>query len=73
MAENPLLTNLGKKLNISSEEVIQKASEFLRVVDVRCGSGSLASLNLSGSCTAVICLEIAALSCSFSTNKVRLK
>lgn len=67
--DNPLLTNLGKKLNISCNEVLQKALEFLRVVHVRCGSGCLASLNLSGSSTTVICLEIAALSSGLSTDK----
>ena len=66
-----MLVHLGRKLNINSKEAIQKALEFLRIVNVRCGSGSLSSLNLSGSCTSVICLEIAALSCGQSTDKVR--
>ena len=68
MNSNVLLA-LSRKLGVVSKDAIRKATEFERVVQVRCGS-SLASLNLSSTATAVICLEIATNSCDLSVPKV---
>ena len=65
-----MLLALSRKLGVASNDLVRKATEFQRVVEVRCGS-SLASLNLSSSATAVICLEIAANSCDLPVPKVR--
>ncbi len=60
---------LSRKMGITSKDVIRKATEYQRVVEVRCGS-SLASLNLSNTASAVICLEIAANASGLSSSKV---
>ena len=65
---NSVLLALSRKLGIVSKDAIRKATEFERVVEVRCGS-SLASLNLSSTATAVICLEIATNTCDLSVSK----
>ncbi|XP_028397007.1 origin recognition complex subunit 6-like [Dendronephthya gigantea] len=63
-----VLAALSRKLGIASNDVIRKAAEFQRIVEVRCGS-SLASLNLSNTATAVICLEFAANASGLSFTK----
>ena len=68
--DNSVFITLARKLGIVSKDVIRKATELQRMVEVRCGS-SLASLNLSNTASAVICLEIAASSSGLPASKVR--
>ena len=54
----------------SSILICRKAEEFVRIVDVRSGSSSLAALGLNGSCKAVMCLDLAATSCGQPVDRV---
>lgn len=67
---NSILAILSRKMNIVCDDVLRKADEFQRIVEVRCGS-SLSSLNLTSTAIVVICLEIAANSSGLSTSRVR--
>jgi hypothetical protein len=67
--DDSVFVALSRKMGITSKDVIRKATEYQRVVEVRCGS-SLASLNLSNTASAVICLEIAANASGLSSSKV---
>lgn len=67
--DNSVSLVISRKLGIASNDVIRKAKELQRVVEVRCGS-SLASLNLSNTASTVLCLEIAANTSGISVCKV---
>ncbi|XP_046849654.1 origin recognition complex subunit 6-like [Xenia sp. Carnegie-2017] len=65
---NSILAIFSRKMNIVCDDVLRKADEFQRIVEVRCGS-SLSSLNLTSTAIVVICLEIAANSSGLSTSR----
>jgi len=48
--------------------LLRKAEELMRLIDVQ--SASISSLNISGSCKAVICLEMAAQMCGEHVDRV---
>ena len=67
--ESQVLATLSKKMGIDTPRIVKKATEFLRLAEVRCGN--LNSLNLNGDSKAVICLEIAAVCSNVPVDKVR--
>ena len=68
--ESQVLAALSKKMGIDTSTVVKKATEYLRLTEVRCGS--LNALNLTGDAKAVMCLEMAAVCLSIPVDKVRL-
>ena len=63
-----MVSSLSVKLGIDTPAVVKKATEFMRLTEVRCGT--LNALNLNGGAKAVICLEIAAICSSVPVDKV---
>ncbi|CAH1779559.1 unnamed protein product [Owenia fusiformis] len=54
------IERLAAKLGITSQRTKRKANELLRLAEVRATTGGMGSYNVSGSCKAVICLDLAA-------------
>lgn len=50
--------------------VYSKAEELTQMLDVKVGSQALTALNLTGSCSVVMCLELAANTTGKTFNKV---
>lgn len=65
--EEESLRSMSKRLGVKSEEVLKKAAELQRLMDVRCCSMALTSV-----AKPVICLEIAAFGLNIPVDKVRL-
>ncbi|XP_002740148.3 origin recognition complex subunit 6-like [Saccoglossus kowalevskii] len=57
--EDQIVKTLAPKLGIHSAMIIRKASELIRLSEVRLSSSSFSTLNMTGSCKAVMCLDLA--------------
>lgn len=50
----------------------RKAEELMRLTEIRSGCSTLSSLGLTGSCKAIMCLELAAVLCGHHVERVRV-
>ena len=66
--EELVLRPLARRLDVRSPSVFDRAVELLRLVEVKCGHGTL---GLSNNCRAVVCLELAAGENSERLSRVR--
>ncbi|XP_077983364.1 origin recognition complex subunit 6-like [Glandiceps talaboti] len=55
-----VLQGLAPKLGIRSSKILRKAQELMRLCEIRLSSSNFAAMNMTGSCKAVMCLELAA-------------
>ncbi len=50
---------------------LRKAEEYMRLAEIRGSSSIFAGQGKSGSCKAALCLELSAINCGQSVNRVR--
>lgn len=69
-ADRNLLHKLALKLCIVSPAIIKKAEELVRLLDVKTLAGGNLSMNVTGTCKTIVCLELAAHSHRHQIDKV---
>ncbi|XP_070575334.1 origin recognition complex subunit 6-like isoform X2 [Ptychodera flava] len=67
--EGEIIHRLAPKLGVSSSKVLRKSEELLRLCGVRLTSSNFAALSMTGSCKAVMCIDLAASSMDQHVNK----